>query len=460
MTEAQKHRILLVDDEPAITKSLYRLFRKDGYIIDICDGGEAGLKILSEATEPFSLIISDQRMPGMNGSQFLEKAAVIAPDAIRFLLTGYSDLQAVVDAVNKGKIHRYLTKPWNDEALLLHTRQALQEVELRRENERLTLLTKHQNKQLYELGVSLEKKVRERTQKLIENNAELETLNRKLEDSFSSTVRLILSLVEATNKPMGSYMRHVGRLSKRVALQLGMDEKEVRVIETAGQLHDIGMFGLPEKFMYLFESELSGEELQRYRQHPGFAAISLETVEKFSNMCEIVLHHHERFNGKGFPDGLKGEDIPLGARILAPVSDYCRIMNYWPKSEQVIRKKMKDHYGIPFDIAGIGNVDELLQIAAEKILSDGIHEKYDERIIDVLIRILRKPSRLVSEEKRGLVPLENLKPGMVIPQDLFMNDGRMLLAQSTVLDNATIRSIQKIGQMKMISDAIAVTIKE
>ncbi len=416
MTEVQPHRILLVDDDPAITKSLYRLFRKEGYRIDMCDNGADGLIKLGEATEPFSLIISDQRMPGMSGSQFLEQASKTAPDAIRFLLTGYSDLQAVVDAVNKGKIHRYLTKPWNGEALLLQVRQAIDEVELRRENERLTRLIKRQNKQLYELGVSLEKKVRERTRKLKESNINLEVLNRKLEGSFLNTVRLVLSLVEATNGTMGQYMRHVGRLAKSVAIEMGLPEKEVGMIEIAGQLHDIGMFGLPEHFLRKSENELTGDELRRYRKHPVFAAISLETVDRLAETCEIVLHHHERYDGKGFPDGLKIEEIPAGSLIIGAVSDYCRVMYFWPKGKQEIQEKMQTHYGIPFDMTCVGSIDELLRIAAEKILMEGTRKKYDAAVVGALKASSKNCRALFRKRHMVWFQLKTLSPGWFFPR--------------------------------------------
>ena len=136
MSFKYEHSILLVDDEISITKALKRLFRKDGYKILIASSGKEGLETLKNAAGPVSLIISDQQMPEMDGAQFLEKAKDIFPDAIRFLLTGYSDMDAIIDAVNKGEIHRYLTKPWNDDDLLLQIRQSLKQYELTLENRR------------------------------------------------------------------------------------------------------------------------------------------------------------------------------------------------------------------------------------------------------------------------------------------------------------------------------------
>ena len=160
MDKQYQHAIMLVDDEESILKALKRLFRKTSYQILTASSGQEGLVRLKNTEKPVSLIISDQRMPEMTGAQFLEQAKKIFPDALRFLLTGYSDMDAVVDAVNKGEIHRYLNKPWNDDDLLLLVKQALQQYELVFENRRLTALTLKQNEELNALNQGLEKKVK------------------------------------------------------------------------------------------------------------------------------------------------------------------------------------------------------------------------------------------------------------------------------------------------------------
>lgn len=116
--------VLFVDDEENILHSLRRLFMDDGFEIFTATSGEQGLKIL-ENTPGIALIVSDQRMPGLSGAQFLEKAKTILPDTLRILLTGHSDINAVVDAINKGGAYRYLTKPWDDEVLRQNIREAL-----------------------------------------------------------------------------------------------------------------------------------------------------------------------------------------------------------------------------------------------------------------------------------------------------------------------------------------------
>lgn len=337
-----KHSILLVDDEISITKSLQRLFRKEPYNVLIASSGQEGLDILKNAQKPVSLIISDQRMPGMDGAAFLEKAKQIFPDAIRFLLTGYSDMDSIIEAVNRGKIHRYLSKPWNDDDMLHQVRQSLEQFELIVENRRLLSLTKKQNRELNELNMNLEKKVNERSLEILQKNSELDQVNRKLEKSFMNSIRLLSSLIETFNPRLGIIMRKVAELSREVAAEFRLNSEELDNIEMAGMIHDIGLLGLPERILIKDENEMDEKEFRVFSQHPVIASICLESVDRLAKVGETILYHHERYDGKGFPNGIRGEEIPLGSRILLAVSDYCWILHTWPKdNKQIIDRAQK-----------------------------------------------------------------------------------------------------------------------
>ena len=198
------HTIMLLDDEESIVKSLQRLFRKENFSLLTAHSGEEGLDLLRNHGKPVSLIISDQRMPTMSGTDFLEKARAIYPDAMRFLLTGYSDMKAVIDAVNKGQIHRYIAKPWDDADLLLQVRQALERIELLFENRRLLILTKKQNNELNDLNKNLEQKVEERSKEIVDKNRELSRLNKEL--SLISGLDGFKIQVGKINKPLKSLL--------------------------------------------------------------------------------------------------------------------------------------------------------------------------------------------------------------------------------------------------------------
>ena len=342
MSLKYKHTIAVVDDETSITKSLQRLFRKDGYQILTASNGHEGLEILKKMEKPVSLIISDQRMPGMNGAEFLEKANDIFPDAIRFLLTGYSDMDAIVDAVNKGEIHRYLTKPWNDDDLILQVRQSLEQYELVLENKRLLALTRKQNKELNDLNQHLEQKVQERSQEIIEKNKQLSRLNKELESSLYNTVRAFVSLAEMHAPTLAAHGRRVARLSQEISQVLDVDEKEIIHTEIAALLHDTGKLGFPKKLVgYKKDSWTSAEE-DLFRSHPEEGQRIVHFINKLDNVGLLIRCHHERYDGKGYPNQLAEDEIPLGSRIIAVADAYDKIINVKINAKSCVNKYLKN----------------------------------------------------------------------------------------------------------------------
>lgn len=159
--------LLLVDDEQNILASLRRLLRRDGYNIFTATNGAEGLAILK--VEDIGVIVSDQRMPEMIGSDFLGFAKMLKPDTIRIILSGYTELTSVTDAINHGAVFKFLTKPWDDELLREHVRQAFVQYELTAENQRLNDELKSTNSALSELVQELEIRVEQRTQDLSAN---------------------------------------------------------------------------------------------------------------------------------------------------------------------------------------------------------------------------------------------------------------------------------------------------
>lgn len=166
--------VLFVDDEESILSALKRLLRKEPYRIHTAPGGEAGLKLLDEHT--VQLVVSDQRMPEMTGTQFLQKVKERWPDTIRVVLSGYAEADVIVEAINKGEVFRFISKPWKDEALKTTIRQCFDHFEIIRENRRLTEQTQRQVIQLKNLNNLLESSVESRTKCLQFSQEVVETL--------------------------------------------------------------------------------------------------------------------------------------------------------------------------------------------------------------------------------------------------------------------------------------------
>lgn len=460
MTYLLEHTILLVDDELSITRSLHRLFRKENCRILTATSGQEGLDILSKTEHPISLIISDQRMPVMTGAQFLEKARQLAPQAIRFLLTGYADVKDILDAVNKGEIHRYLTKPWNDDELILQVRHALELFELQSENQRLNALTLRQNKELIALNQSLEKKVQERTEEILQKSKALEVANASLEKSFVDTIRLLSSLVETLNPSLGKYLNAVAQLSKRMAKRMGLEKHDVEQIEIAGMLHDIGLMGLPQTMLQKEPEEMAESELKLFKQHPVIGQLCLQPVERLDPVGLIVFSHHENVDGTGFPNAVTGDEIPFGAKIVRIAADFTGMINKWPKDAFGIRQKAMKFLGNSVVNLAIEDPRILAQEIIKQLLFRQVKRLYDPDVFNCLAETLEEDKEIsrASSDKSVSISVWFLKPGMKLNQELRIRDGRLLLARNSVLSASMISAIQKLANAELIDERVETSV--
>lgn len=446
-----KHTILLVDDEVSITKSLQRLFRKDGFVMQSASSGEEGLALLQSLGKRVSLIISDQRMPGITGSQFLAKAKDIAPDATRFLLTGYSDMESVIDAINTGRIHRYLTKPWKDEDLRFQVFQALEQYELVLENRRLTVLTRKQNKALKELNTDLEKKVQERSKEILEKNRALSRMNEELESGFFNTVRAFTALAEIHTPILAGHGRRVSLMSRQIAKGLELSEKEVTHIEVAALLHDVGKLGLPENVLRYNEKTWNEEDTKAYRKHPEEGQLVVRFIKRLDHVGILIKSHHERYDGLGFPDGLREEAIPLGSKIISVADAYDKIthmkvdtgnhIDEYCREEQVSRDHLPE--------------EDLIRQAALFHLKQQAFACYDPDVVKCFLEVLG--TKGIHYKKERLIPPNKLHAGMVLSRSLYTKGGLFLLSHNTSLTDEYIQKLQSIFEVDPALEGIYVT---
>ncbi|NOX33694.1 MAG: response regulator [Deltaproteobacteria bacterium] len=198
MPEKFDHTILIVDDEEQVGKALGRLMKGIGAKYVYMDSGQKALDRIKTTPRPFSLILSDQRMPGMEGSVFLKEAKKISPDTIRFLITGYADVDAVTDAVNKGSIHRYIAKPWDNRVLAETVKAGLEQHEMIMENHKLFAVAKEQNTKLYNLNMEFKKSAAVHQKAIIQKDKQIAELKDRLEKGFEN--RNYINEIEALLK--------------------------------------------------------------------------------------------------------------------------------------------------------------------------------------------------------------------------------------------------------------------
>lgn len=419
-TERPPATVLCVDDEANILKSLNRLFRRSGYRVICAEGGEAGLEVLGR--EAVDLVVSDMRMPGMDGAQFLTHVAERWPAVMRILLTGYADLSSAVAAINNGKIFRYLSKPWNDDDLLVDVRQALEVQFLERERHRLTALTERQNAELKDLNANLEQKVQARTHELRATLAKLQEANRELKDGYVAAIKTFARLIEMRQVHGTQPARMVGERAHRLALALGMAEAEAQDVLFAALLRDIGKIGFSDDLMNRPFNRLSPEELERVRRYPLDGQAALMALEPLQGAARLIRSHRERINGSGFPDGLLGNNIPLGARILAVVGDYFALT------------------------AGMLERRPLGEAAACEYLVQHRGTHYDAQVVDAFVELFGKAgaSQVVSEPDIHLAP-DELEPGMVLSRDLLSENGVVWLPRGHLLDAHLVARIRQLA---------------
>ena len=424
-TAPSRAKILCVDDEPNILSSLRRLLRVQGYQIFLAEGGQAGLDLMK--TESIDLVISDMRMPEMDGAQFLERVRAQWPDTVRLLLTGYADIQSILDAINRGEIYRYITKPWNDNDLVLIVKHALERKELEREKQRLEALTRKQNEELRELNASLESKVQERTRELKNALESLVNANDKLKTNYLTSIKVFSSLIEMRDSSLAGHSRKVADLARRIASKMGLSAKEVQEIFIAGLLHNIGKVAFSDDLLVMPVNTMNSDHLAQYRKFPVRGEQLLIPLEDLRESAKIIRSQQERFDGEGYPDHLSGFNIPLGARILVLASDYFNL-----QIGTLVQRKLRPEEA---HTAVMQNSGKRFDPAVAKIFDEIITGVSPSAVNNDPAKPVPKPELVISTA--------DLRPGMKIARDLHTRDGFLLLSADHRVDERMIRQIRE-----------------
>ncbi|MCV2368880.1 HD domain-containing phosphohydrolase [Roseateles oligotrophus] len=435
--------ILFVDDEPSILSALRRLFRPHGYKVLMADSGAAGLALMG--LEPVDLVISDMRMPEMDGVQFLEKVRERWPEVVRILLTGYADISSTIDAINRGEIHRYIAKPWDDQDILLSVSDGLKRQGLERENRRLVALTQAQNLQLQEANAqllelntqlqdangqlqgvneALELRVKERTLELEQSNAQLAQANQalgaanlQLEENFALSISVFSGLLELRDGSVSGHGHRVADLARRIAGKLGLDATLETDIYNAGLLHEVGKIGLPDHLLQKNMALMTGQEFALYKLHPQHAQAALLPLGRLQQSAQIIRSQYERIDGKGFPDGLSGAEVPLGAQIVNLAATY----------ESLISGRLAEK---------VFSTEE-----AAAAVHEGLASRYEAAVIEAFDAVLVE---LTAEANADVeLPSSELKSGMVLSRPVLSPLGKVLLPAAFKFTPPVIKQVQE-----------------
>ncbi len=410
--------ILIVDDEPVVLSALKFTLEREGFHIVACASPRKALALLER--RDFAVIISDQRMPEMLGLDFLVESRRLRPQASRILITAVLALPTLVDAINKGEIFRFVAKPWLREELVATVRNAVQRHELVTRNDALQAETQQLNRQLRDANAALEAKVRA----LEQQRQRLDAANRELAASYEQSIELCRRILTTYDPILGGQAKTLVEFATQMAATDQFTDAERHALRSAAWLCDLGLIGVPREMLRAFRTRtdhLSEREVAMLHNHPVYSQTLAALVDPRAEVGEVVRAHHERFDGRGFPDGLTGDAIPWPARCLA---------------------------------VAVGFVESGL---AKSAAIDAILAKSGSAYDPEAVRLFLKIGNLVQLPRQVReITLHELEPGMVLANGIYSPHGLLLIGEGQELSPGTVSKIRSHNQATPISQRLLV----
>ncbi len=399
-----KASILVVDDEPDILDALREQLTWEGYEVTACVDGTQALNVLQRRA--FSVIISDQRMPGMSGLELMGHARKLHPNSSRVLLTGVLSLDTLVGAINQGEIFRFIAKPWMRAELLATVDNALQRQNLLEANEQLVRNTEKLNRQLVHANAQLQIQVNE----LIAQKEQIDDAHEALNANFEHSLGLCYRVINTFDPLLGKQTKAVVDLCRQMAHMDDFTPEEKHVLIASAWLHDIGLIGLNRDLVHRFFHKpegLSANDRALLREHPIYGQALAAFVDRLSSVGVTIRAHHERYDGGGYPDGLAGTAIPWTARCLA--------------------------VAVAFVQPGMPRGSALQSILEQSGTA------FDPEAVRVFLKTTHRTE--VPRQVRE-ISVEDLRPGMLIARGIYVPSGMLLIAEGQELTPTAIAKLK------------------
>ncbi len=289
-------KIMVVDDEENIRILVKEILEEQGgYRVDAFKNGKEALNQFLKAKDDYAVIMSDIKMPVMDGMEFLKEVKAVNPDMVIIMISALNDINSAITAMNNGA-YTYITKPFKISELLLVIRKAIEKRKLLMENR--------------QYQKNLEIMVEDKT-------IELKKAYEELNDIYESTLTALVNALDARDTETEGHSERVVAYTMELAKLMDIkDEEFLNILKTAALLHDIGKIGIEDSILRK-PGKLTDEEWVQMKTHPVLGYKIIKNIKQLNEAAQIVLHHHEKYDGTGYPFGLKGEEIPIGSRIFA-----------------------------------------------------------------------------------------------------------------------------------------------
>ncbi len=393
--------ILFVDDEPQMLSALTRVFRGKGYNVITANSGQEGLSLLE--VHQFDVIISDMRMPEMDGASFLAASCERSPSSRRILLTGYSDQESTIRAINDGHIHRFLTKPWDNQELRAKVEEEIS------------------HKQLIQDGdQDLKDQIESANRELSQVSGFVDMAKEELLEQFNTTIKVIGNLINMRMPQTSTMSWNVESHSVALAKLLKLDSKTITEISQAGRLYQLGKLILKDSLVNSCIDNLDPKQLKEYNGHSIMGADLLTPLNSLDYTAKLIRYQNENYDGTGQPHKLQGNKIPLGSRILRLTIDY----------QQLI-------HGFHFK-------DPLSSQDALSYIENYSGKKYDPVLLGLYKKLIVQLSMAQESQQFNdtLIPLKSLQPHQVVSRDLLNPDGMLLISKGTELNISMIEKLK------------------
>ncbi|NVK38952.1 MAG: response regulator [Gammaproteobacteria bacterium] len=405
MTEVAK--ILFVDDEPQMLTALSRVFRGKQFQVQLANSGAEALALLQEQT--FDVIVSDMRMPEMDGATFLASSLELSPHSRRILLTGYSDQESTVRAINHGQVHQYLNKPWDNTQL----REVV-------EGEIKEFVRQKSLANTSEEHIALQEQVTHVSEELANATLFMDMAKEELLSQYNTTIKVISNLIHMRVPTPRVMNRNVVSHSVALAKLIKLDSKIITEIRNAARLFQLGKLNFPEALLSKPIHDFTEDEDKLYHSHPLQGADLLTPLNSLDFAAKLIRHQNENYDGSGMPDKLANNKIPLGSRILRLVIDY----------QQLI-------HGVQFK-------DPLCESDALEHLEKYSNVKYDPELLKLYKKLIQELAKTNTQPQDKLTHVEEVKEGDIVNRDLYSHEGILLIAKGMMLNPILIQKLNMI----------------
>ena len=408
--------VLLIDDDPDVLLSLRKELRKQNLTVLTTLEAREGVS-LAKRHKP-GIVICDFKMPELSGIEVCEAIHQVTPDTSRVMLTGFSDVDSVVGAINRGHVNRFLCKPLDPEVLQLTIAELVGIGRVRLERVKTARELANRAAELELLNNSLEHCINERIREYEQAKLFLDLSRRERKAQYFSAIKVFSGLTELRSPHLGAHSKRVAELARLMAIELECDPNEINEIYIAGLLHDVGKIGLSDEALFAPVGSLNKElktELMSHSQKGQSLFTGLPDMESISTM---IRHHHERFDGEGYPDGILNNVIPIGSRILAVAEDYDELQQGW-----LAAKKLTEDEALSF------------------VLKSG-ETRYDPHVLAALQPAIEKLRAAPRLEERLLTGSE-LLVGQTLSRDFIGPDGYLWLSKEKLVSKHFIEQIKE-----------------